>query len=146
MIDVENQIITNVIEAFTGTKYEDIYISSDPARTPNTFPCVYIAQTDSYETRNTRPASREQLFETVVFECYVYSNKTSGAKMECKNVMTIIDESMRIQGFTRSTETPLMPSVDTVKAIRFSRYTANASTVKYTDSDTNKQRNMIYST
>lgn len=143
MIDVENQVITNVTEAFTGTQYADIYISSDPARTPNTFPCVYIAQADSYEDMRNRPASREQLFETVVFECYVYSNKTTGAKAECKKVMSVIDEAMRIQGFTLSTETPLMPNVDTVKAIRFSRYRANASTVKYTDN--NKQRNIIYS-
>lgn len=145
MIDVENQVITYVTEAFNGTKYEDIYLSSDPTRTPNTFPCVYIAQADSYEEQRTRTSSREQLFETVVFECYVYSNKTSGAKAECKGVMAVIDEAMRQQGFILSTETPLVPSIDTVKAIRFSRYRANVSTVKYTDTDTNKQRNMIYS-
>lgn len=143
MIDVENQVITFVTEAFEGTNYEDIYLSSDPARTPNTFPCVYLAQSDAYEPASSRPASREQLFETVVFECYVYSNKTSGAKAECKKVMEIVDEAMRIHGFTLMTETPLMPNVDTVKAIRFSRYRANVSTVKYTDAE--KQRNIVYS-
>jgi len=142
MIDVENQVITFVTEAFAGTTYEDIYLSSDPARTPNTFPCVYLAQSDAYEP-SSRPATREQLFETVVFECYVYSNKTTGAKAECKKVMEIVDEAMRIHNFTLMTETPLMPNVDTVKAIRFSRYRANVSTVKYTDAD--KQRNIIYS-
>lgn len=145
MIDVENQVITYITEAFAGTDYEDIYISSDPARTPNSFPCVYLAQSDSYEETGTRPATRQQLFETVVFEVYVYSNKTTGSKAQCKAVMKIIDNAMRIQGFTQSTETPLTPTVDTVKAIRFSRYKAKVSAVKYTDTDTNKERYMIYS-
>lgn len=145
MIDIENQIFTNIRNAIkASTDYSDIVLTSDPSYTPAKFPCVFFCQSDSYPTAAKHTSSREDRFETVVFEAYVYSNKTSGAKTECKKILSIIDEEMRIEGFTRTTETPLAPAANTVKAIRFARYRAEASSKTYIDESDGKPRTRNY--
>ncbi len=147
MIDVENQIFTNVRNAIKADPtFADTVITSDPSYVPVKFPAVFFCMTDSYPTANKHTSSREERFETVVFEAYVYSNKTSGSKAECKKLMSIINQTMQITGFSQTTETPLTPAANTVKAIRFSRYRAEASSDTYTIEEDGKKytRNYIY--
>lgn len=47
MIDVENQIITDVINGFVGTDYADINIASDPPQKA-VFPYVLFYQSDAW--------------------------------------------------------------------------------------------------
>ena len=79
MIDVENQIITDVINGFVGTDYANINIASDPPQKAE-FPYVLFYQSDAYPTRGTHIASREDTFETVVFTADIYSNKANNAE------------------------------------------------------------------
>jgi hypothetical protein len=42
----------------------------------------------------------------LVFEANVYSNKTAGAKQECKDIMQLVDEQMQSLNFVRLFCTP----------------------------------------
>lgn len=141
MIDVENQIITDVINGFTGTDYANIKIASDPPQKA-VFPYVLFYQSDAYPTRGTHIASREDTFETVVFTADIYSNKANNAKTECKKIQSIIDDTMQGLGFSRFSSSPIFKMPELAKARRLVRYRANVSKQTYTDG--NRTRNIIY--
>lgn len=141
MIDVENQIITDVINGFAGTAYANINITSDPPRKAD-FPYVLFYQSDAYPTRGTHIASREDTFETVIFTADIYSNKANNAKTECKKIQSIIDNTMQGLGFTRFSSSPIFEMPELAKARRLVRYRANVSKITYKDG--NRTRNLIY--
>ena len=141
MIDVENQIITDVINGFAGTDYANIKFASDPPQKA-VFPYVLFYQSDAYPTRGTHIASREDTFETVVFTADIYSNKANDAKAECKKIQAIIDDTMQGLGFTRFSSSPIFEMPELAKARRLVRYRANVSKITYMDG--NRTRNIIY--
>ena len=52
-------------------------------------------------------SSDEEQFATLMYEINVYSNKTSGKKTECKNIMDSIDRILYGMNFTRISRTPV---------------------------------------
>lgn len=133
-MDIENEIITSVIEVFKKNKnYSSIPIISDSDKVPTQFPCIYFYQADTQDVKDKHTASREEKAAIVIFEAYIYSNATNSAKAECKKIMAILNGLMREEGFDKTTETPLTPKANTVKAIRFARYKAEASSETYMD-------------
>ena len=142
-MDIENEIITVVMKSFKENKdFKDIPIISDSDITPTTFPCIYFYQADSYDSSDKHTASREEKGNIVLFEAFVYSNTANKAKSECKNIFKVLNDVMRIEGFHKMTETPLTPQANTVKAIRFARYKAEASADTYMDGK--QKRHYIY--
>ncbi len=127
MIDIENRVFTMVYNAIMGSAYSDAYVDSEIANVPPRFPAVYVIQTDSYEPRNARSSSREELFNHITFDIEVYSNKASGKKSEAKAIMKIVDDVMRLDGFRRTDLSFVDLTVktnNTVVARLLSRYTA----------------------
>ena len=139
MVDIENQIFTDVKNGFTGTDYANIKIFSDPPEKPS-FPCVLFYQSDAKPV--THFASRATTMEQVTFTADIYSNKANGAKTECKEIATILDNTMRILGFTRISSSPSFSMPDMAKARRVLKYRANADTMTY--SDGTRTRNFIH--
>jgi hypothetical protein len=116
-----------VYNAIMDSPYSNAYVDAEIANVPPRFPAVYVIQTDSFEPRNARSSSRQELFNHITFDIEVYSNKASGKKSEAKAIMKIIDDVMRLDGFRRTdlnfvdlTET----TNNTVVARLLSRYTA----------------------
>ena len=62
-----------------------------------------------------------------MYEVNVYSNKTSGKKSECKEIIAVIDDILLGLGFTRTMKNPV--SMDDATIYRMvTRYTAIVST------------------
>lgn len=139
MIDIENQIFTDVKNGFTGTDYATISIFSEPPEKPK-FPCVMFFQSDSKPVSHY--ASRVDIHEEVTFTADIYSNKANGAKTECKEIATIIDNTMRVLGFTRISSSPSFSMPDLAKARRVLKYRAIADSLTYTDGT--RTRNFIH--
>ena len=130
MTDIENIIINRITNVLEAAGYHDI-LKSDYEDVPSEFPCVFFHQFDSYEHTEQHSSSRENNFDTVVFEGDIYSNLNNGAKSECKTIMQLIDAEMVSLGFSRTTNQPLKPTSDMYKARRFVRYRANVDSNKY---------------
>ena len=139
MIDIENQIFTDVKNGFANTDYANITIFSDPPEKPK-FPCVMFFQSDAKPVSHY--ASRADIMEEVTFTADIYSNKANGAKTECKEIATIIDNTMRILGFTRISSSPSFSMPDLAKARRVLKYRAIADSLTYTDGT--RTRNFIH--
>lgn len=130
MTDIENIIINRIDNALETAGFADI-LGSTYQDVPASFPWVFFEQSDSYEHVNQHNSSRTNNHDTVVFEADIYSNKISGAKGECKDILKVIDAEMVSLGFSRTMAQPMRPTSDLYKARMFVRYRGVVDSNKY---------------
>jgi hypothetical protein len=87
--------------------YDGIYVTSEPTATSAKFPAVSIVQEDNYMSVRKMDNSGAERFATVMFQVDVYSNKASGRKSQCKEIMGFIDTMLYQLNFTRLSLTPI---------------------------------------
>jgi hypothetical protein len=125
MIDIENEIFTK-IAAELRTRFVDINVYGEDVRTPSSFPCVSIVEADNYTTKSTQDSGCNENHASLMYEVNVYSNKTSGKKSECKEILSVIDNIFLGIGFTRTMKNPVTMDDATIYRM-ISRYTAIVS-------------------
>ena len=127
MIDMEDDIFDEVSEkvyAAFEKKCPDLLIMSEYVKSPPSFPCVSLIETDNQVYRNTRDSGCIENHAQVLYEVNVYSNKTSGKKAECKALAAFIDERLLELNFTRTMLEPV-PNQDEATIYRMlGRYRA----------------------
>ena len=106
MLEVENKIYSPIRTALVNA-YDGIFVTSEPTATTAKFPAVSIVQQDNYMSINKLDNSGEERFATVMFQVDVYSNKASGRKSQCKEIMGLIDKMLYDLNFTRLSLTPV---------------------------------------
>ena len=100
MIDVESTIFNQGANAFDA-KYPDGSRYGEETTSPPRFPCLTLVEIDNYTYEGSLDAEHKEHNAWLVYEVNVYSNKTYGAKQECKDVMELVDEQMQSLNFTR---------------------------------------------
>ena len=106
MIDIEAKIYSPIRTALV-TEYQNIFVTSEPTATTAKFPAVSIVQEDNYMSVNKLDNSGRERFATVMFQVDVYSNKASGKKSQCKEIMNVVDEMLFALNFTRISLVPI---------------------------------------
>ena len=106
MIDIENQIYSPIRTALVNA-YEGIFVTSEPTATSAKFPAVSIVQEDNYMSVDKLDNSGAERFATIMFQVDVYSNKASGRKTQCKEIMGVVDTMLFAMNFTRISLTPI---------------------------------------
>lgn len=106
MIDVEFDIFSKIATVLR-TQFAGIYVTGEYVRIPPSFPAVSIIEQDNSTYTRTLDTSNEENHATLMYEINVYSNKTSGKKIECKKIMHVIDAELFKMGFLRVGNTPL---------------------------------------
>lgn len=106
MIDIENKIYSPIRTALT-TAYDSIFVTSEPTATSAKFPAVSIVQEDNYMSVDKLDNSGAERFATIMFQVDVYSNKASGRKTQCKEIMGVVDTMLFAMNFTRISLTPI---------------------------------------
>lgn len=106
MIDIEAKIYSPIRTALMNA-YDGIYVTSEPTATTAKFPAVSIVQEDNYMSVNKLDNSGAERFATVMFQVDVYSNKASGRKSQCKEIMGVIDTMLYQMNFTRLSLNPI---------------------------------------
>lgn len=120
--DIENEIFT-LIAIPLREQYADIFITGEEVLKPSRFPCVSIVETDNYITQAHIDNGDEEKYTTVMYTINVYSNKTSGKKSECKDIMRFIDNFMYKKNFKRLETAPVSMEDATIYRI-VARYRA----------------------
>lgn len=126
MIDIENEIFS-IVSNVVRNIYPKIYMTGEYVKSPPSFPCVSLIETDNQIYRNTRDTSNIENHAQVLYEVNVYSNKTSGKKTECKAIMSTIDDTMAALGFTRTLMNPVPNELDATVYRLTARYRAVVS-------------------
>lgn len=118
MIDIESKVYSPIATALKSA-YSNIFVTSEPTPIPEKPLVVGIVQMDNYMSINRLDNSGRERYSTLMFQVDVYSNKQTGKKSQCKEVMNVVDKMMFDMNFTRLSLTPI-PSPET----GYYRYTA----------------------
>lgn len=110
MIDVESKVYTPIAVALRDA-FSGIFVSGEYVKAPSSFPHVSIVEMDNYTSDDRLDTSDTEKFSTLMYEVNVYSNKTSGKKTECKEIIKVIDELMYQMNFKRLSLAPI-PNMD----------------------------------
>jgi hypothetical protein len=123
MIDVENEIF-NKVSTSVRAKFPSANITGEYVKSPSSFPHISLEEADNSVFANTQTSTEYENHGVLLYEVNVYSNKISGKKTECKEIMSIIDAEMLFMGFTRILLQPI-PNMDNATIYRMTaRYTA----------------------
>lgn len=126
MIDIESEVFNTVSEK-VREQYPEIFMTGEYVKSPSSFPCVSLIETDNQIYRNTRTSECIENHAQVVYEVNVYSNKQRGKKAECKEILGFIDRQLEALGFTRTLMTPVPNEVDATVYRMVARYRAIVS-------------------
>ncbi len=126
MIDIESEVFNTVSEK-VREQYPEIFMTGEYVKSPSSFPCVSLIETDNQIYRNTRTSGCIENHAQVVYEVNVYSNKQRGKKAECKEILGFIDRQLEALGFTRTLMTPVPNEVDATIYRMVARYRAIVS-------------------
>lgn len=106
MIDIENQIYTPIAEALR-VEFPGISVSGQYVHAPSSFPYVSIVEQDNYPTLERLTNGNQESFATLMYEVTVYSDKATGKKTVCRNIMKFIDDILYSKNFKRLSLTPI---------------------------------------
>lgn len=88
MVDIESSIFDQVAEDFSAA-YPNGSRYGEPTDTPAKFPALVIYEADEYDAGYTDLDAKR-----VVIDVDVYSDRTSGAKQECKAIMELVEKRL----------------------------------------------------
>lgn len=126
MIDIENQVFDRVAKR-VREQFPNIFIVGEYVKSPSSFPAVSLMEMDNAVRESSMDSSSNENHANVMYEVNVYSNKTTGKKSECKEIIALIDTEMTAMGFVRSTLTPVPNEYDSTIYRMVGRYKAAVS-------------------
>ena len=126
MIDIENKVFHRVATK-VRERYPNIFMAGEYVNSPSSFPAASIVEMDNASREDTIDSGSNENHANVMYEVNVYSNKTTGKKSECKEIIALIDAEMLAMGFVRSTLTPVPNEYDSTIYRMVGRYRATVS-------------------
>ena len=129
MIDIENQVFDRVAKR-VREQFPNIFMTGEYVKSPPVFPAVSLIEMDNSTRVDTLDSSSNENHANVMYEVNVYSNKTTGKKTECREILALLDEEMLAMGFSRSTLTPVPNEYDSTIYRMVARYRATVSSEK----------------
>lgn len=127
MIDIENEVYDTVAKALK-TAFTGIFVTGELIAAPPTFPAAALAEMDDSVYERTMDSSGTENHARKMFQAESYSNLSSGAKAQCKAIMSVTDTQMATLGFVRVGCGPVaLPNADATKYRMVARYRATVS-------------------
>lgn len=126
MIDIET-VIFDTVSKKVREIYPKIFVTGEYVKSPSSFPCVSLIETDNQILERTRTSGCTENHVQVMYEVNVYSNKKSGKKAECKKIISKVDEWLTELGFTRTMMNPVPNEEDATIYRMVGRYRAIVS-------------------
>lgn len=126
MIDIESMVFDRVAKR-VREQFPNIFMVGEYVKSPSSFPAVSFMEMDNAAMESTADSGSNENHVNVMYEANVYSNKTTGKKSECKEIIALIDTEMLAMGFVRSTLTPIPNEYDSTIYRMVGRYRATIS-------------------
>lgn len=121
MLDPESVLFTEVAKKLRD-KYEGIRVYPEETEAPASFPCVTFVQSNNTTFRPSLSSDNIENHVILLFTANAYSNLVSGAKQQCKDMISVVDDVVRSYGFTR-TMNEQMPNHERTISRRTARWT-----------------------
>ncbi len=98
MIDIEPYLFTKVKNAVP----EKVDCDTSYERTPSSFPRLTLIVEDNSVYEKTVDSGSNENHVSIMVEVNVYTNKATGKKQECKEIMASADEALLALGLIRT--------------------------------------------
>lgn len=121
MISLENSLFTAIATALRQ-QLSSVFVTGEYVSQPPKFPAVHIEEFDNFAVRSTQTNANLEKTVQVVYEVNVYSNKTKGKKVECKDIIALVDSEFKKLGFTRIMMNPIQNMNDATIYRMYGRY------------------------
>ncbi|MGN0558374.1 MAG: hypothetical protein ACI4IS_02870 [Acutalibacteraceae bacterium] len=126
MIDIENELFTALADILRNKYGSDFTVYGETVLAPSVFPCACIEESDNFTYTKTQDSTNSENHAELVYDVNIYSDKRSGKKTQCKEILAVIDNYFINIGFTRTTKKPISLD-DPTKYRLFARYSAVVS-------------------
>lgn len=125
MIDIEDEVFNRVAQKLREG-ISGICVYGEEVGNTSSFPCSTIIEADNSVDTTTQDSSNTENHANLMYEVNFYSNKVTGKKKQCKEMLAIADKEFALMGFTRITKIPI-PMQDATVYRLTARYTAKVS-------------------
>ena len=105
MIDIEDQVYTKVARKLRE-EHPGVFVTGTYTQAPPDFPCVQIEETRNITNTKTEDSGSNENHAVLTYKIDVYSILSSGAKQECRKIMSTADDQFLGMGFTRTSMMP----------------------------------------
>ena len=100
MTNIFNEMFTDIANpvrtAFPGT-----FVTGERVPVPAKFPCVAVIEADNYEDRRSIDNSGVERLTVLMYEITVFSNKQTGKRSQCIEILDLIDGIMKRKNASR---------------------------------------------
>lgn len=127
MIDIENALfdeLANLLETEFSELADNVY--SEIPNEISSFPLVVIQEVSNLNYIKGQDNNEFENYATIAYDVNIYSNKISGAKLECKAILTKLDIMFLNYNFRRISYIPFKNNDDNVYRLT-ARYQAVVS-------------------
>lgn len=111
MIDVEADLYDEIAKLVLES-YPNAYVTGENVEIPASFPAVSIIEAVNQTEESREDTSDSENAAILSYSVNVYSNSASEAKQECRAIMKLIDERMRLLNMRRSFSRPVNNAAD----------------------------------
>ena len=101
MLDAESTIFSAALKA-VREKYPKAKGYNEETDSPASFPCFTLVESSNITLRKTMTDDNKENHVDLMYTANTYSNLATGAKAQCKEMMSSIDNVMRSYGFVRT--------------------------------------------
>ena len=102
MIDYSNEIFNDAAGTLRNA-VDGITVIGEYVQSPTSFPTVTIDEIDNRQLH--RDSAKTERFAAVRYRVQVFSNKSTGKRVEARNIFNVIDARFAELGLTRKTYT-----------------------------------------
>lgn len=126
MIDIENEVFDRVAKR-VREQFPNIFMTGEYVKSPSSLPASSLVEVDNSTRISTVDSGSNENHVDVMYEANTYSNKKTGKKTECKEIMALIDMEMIAMGFERVSLTTVPNESDSTIYRMVGRYRATVS-------------------
>ena len=123
MIDIEDDLFAPLARELRES-FGKINITGEYVNAPSSFPHVSVEEADNFTPKYLEDSSESEKYAEVMYEINVYSNKKTGKKRQCRDIIALIDSFMVRHNFRRYSLMPV-PNMENATIYRLTaRYRA----------------------
>ena len=120
MLDPESILFTEIANK-ARSRFKGIRVYPEETESPAAFPCLTFVQSSNTTYRRSLTGDNVEHHVNLMYTANAYSNITTGAKQQCKEIISFVDEIMRSYGFIRTMDEQ-MPNQDRTISRRTARW------------------------
>jgi hypothetical protein len=94
MVNVFPYIFTDIATPLR-LQFPGIFVTGERVSAPAKFPCVEVIEADNYVVESSMDNTMKENITALMYEVTVFSNKTSGKRSQCIEILSQIDDIMR---------------------------------------------------